>query len=191
MNRRLIPMLLVAALSFTAWAAEDAKPEPKIPQRLELSDQYETKHVLTFPATNVVFLTIADRKGSEQIAGWITALKARPERPVDIRGLADVGGVPGFLRGRIRKGFQETILYPVMMDWSGKVCAQFKYVPDRANVFIIDRNGSLVGHFSGRTNATSLKEAFVALDKALATPVNSMTNVEVRKLSDAGTHSRP
>ncbi|MBK7999261.1 MAG: hypothetical protein IPK15_11255 [Verrucomicrobia bacterium] len=181
MSRRMIPMLMVAALSFTAWAAEDAMPGPKIPQRLELSDQYDTKHVVSFPTTNVIFLTIADRKGSEQIAGWITALKARPEMPVDIRGLADVGGVPGFLRGRIRKRFQETILYPVMMDWSGKVCAQFKYVPDLANVYIIDRNGALVGHFSGRTNAAGLKEAFVALDKALATPVNAPTNAALKQ----------
>ncbi len=191
MRHRLILMLLPLALPFTAWAAEDAELEPKIPQRLELSDQYDTKHVVSFPTTNVIFLTIADRKGSEQIAGWITALKARPEMPVDIRGLADVGGVPGFLRGRIRKRFQETILYPVMMDWSGKICAQFKCVPDLANVYIIDRNGSLVGHFSGRTNDASLKEAFVALDKALATPVNPMTNASVRKLSDAGTHAIP
>jgi hypothetical protein len=185
MKSRMIPMLLILALAFTAWAGEEAKLGPQIPQRLELSDQYDTKHVVSFPTTNVIFLTIADRKGSEQIAGWITALKARPEMPVDICGLADVGGVPGFLRGRIRKRFQETILYPVMMDWSGKVCAQFKYVPDQANVFIIDRNGSLVGHFSGKTNAASLKEAFIALDKALATPVNPVTNVLAKKLTSS------
>ena len=68
-----------------------------------------------------------------------------------------------------------------MMDWSGKVCAQFKYVPDLANVYIIDRNGALVGHFSGRTNAAGLKEAFVALDKALATPVNAPTNAALKQ----------
>lgn len=185
MSRRMIPMLLILALAFTAWAGEEAKLGPQIPQRLELSDQYDTKHVVSFSTTNVIFLTIADRKGSEQIAGWITALKARPEMPVDIRGLADVGGVPGFLRGRIRKRFQETILYPVMMDWSGKVCAQFKYVPDQANVYIIDRNGSLVGHFSGQTNAASLKEAFVALDKALASPVNTLTNAVAKKFTSS------
>lgn len=181
MKRRLISMLLLTALPFAAWAAEELKPGPQIPQRLELSDQYDAKQVVSFPTTNVIFLTIADRKGSEQIAGWITALKARPEMPVDIRGLADVGGVPGFLRGRIRKRFQETILYPVMMDWSGKICAQFKYVPDQANVYIIDRNGSLVGHFSGKTNSASLKDAFVALDKALATPATPATNAAVKQ----------
>lgn len=181
MKRRFTLLLLLAALPFVAGAEEEKNPGPQIPQRLELNDQYDAKQVVSFPTTNVIFLSIADRKGSEQIAGWITALKARPEMPVDIRGLADVGGVPGFLRGRIRKRFQETILYPVMMDWSGKICAQFKYVPDQANVYIIDRNGSLVGHFSGKTNSASLKDAFVALDKALATPANPVTNAAVKQ----------
>jgi hypothetical protein len=181
MNPRLLLFLLVAAFSLAASRAEESKPEPQIPKRIELSDQHDTKHIVSFPTTNVIFLTIADRKGSDQIAGWITALKARPEMPVDICGLADVGGVPGFLRGRIRKRFQETILHPVMMDWSGKVCAQFKYVPDQANIFIIDRNGSLAGHFHGKAGEANLKEAFLALDKALATPVNAQTNLAVKR----------
>ena len=147
-----------------------------ISQRIELQDQYQKLQTLSFPATNVTFLTIADRKGSEQVAGWITGVKARHAGAVDIRGLADVGGVPSFLRGRIRKRFQETILYPVMMDWSGDVCASFRYVSDQANVFIIDRNGSVAGRLSGKATEANLKAAFVALDKALATPVNSLTN---------------
>lgn len=146
---------------------------PEIPRKLELNDQYDNAHVMSFPATNVIFLTIADRKGSEQIGAWITALKARPAAPVDIRGLADLGGVPGFLRGRIRKQFRETIHYPVMMDWSGKACAKFKYVSDSANIYIIDRNGNLAGHFHGRAGETNLAAAFAVLDKAIATPVVS------------------
>lgn len=181
MSQRILLLCLVAVFLVRVGANGASKEAPKIPQRIELGDQYDAIHLVSFPATNVIFLTIADRKGSEQIAGWISALKGRPQMPVDIRGLADVGGVPGFLRGRIRKRFQETIQYPVMMDWSGKVCAQFNYVPDQANVFIIDRNGSLVGHFSGKTNSVSLKEAFVALGKAIATPVNPTTNVAVKQ----------
>lgn len=181
MKLQMLIAVFFVGMTVAACNAEEPKPAPAIPQRVELSDQYETPHVLTFPTTNVTFLTIADRKGSEQIAGWVTALKARPEMPVDIRGLADVGGVPGFLRGRIRKRFQETILYPVMIDWSGKVCAQFNYVPDQANVYIIDRNGGVVGHFSGKASEASLKEAFVALDKAQLAPAKRATNAVAKQ----------
>ena len=110
-------------------------------------------------------------------------MKAHHKGPVDIRGLADVGGVPSLLRGRIRKRFQETILYPVMMDWSGDVCAKFGYVEDQANVIIIDRNGVVVGRFSGKATDASFKEAFVALQKALATPLIPPTNSVTRSLS--------
>lgn len=170
-------LLLCFGLCATALAAEEHAFTSTISQRIELYDQYQKLQVLSFPATNVTFLTIADRKGSEQIAGWITALKAHHAGPIDIRGLADVGGVPSLLRGRIRKRFQESILYPVMMDWSGDVCAKFGYVEDQANVIIIDRNGSVAGRFSGKATEANFKDAFVALQKALAAPLIPPTNL--------------
>ena len=36
MNRRMIPVALVAVFAVTAWAGEEAKSGPQIPQRLEL-----------------------------------------------------------------------------------------------------------------------------------------------------------
>lgn len=175
-------LLLCFGLCSLAPAAEHPFTS-KISQRIELHDQYQKLQTLGFPTTNVTFLTIADRKGSVQVAGWITALKARHAGPIDVRGLADVGGVPFLLRGRIRKRFQESILYPVMMDWSGDVCAKFGYVEDQANVIIIDRNGSIAGRFSGTATETNLTEAFVAIDKAAATPLISATNLVPRSMS--------
>ncbi len=176
-------LLLYLGLCALVPAAEEHPFTSKISQRIELHDQYQNLQSLNFPATNVTFLTIADRKGSKQIEGWITALKAHHKGPLDIRGLADVGGVPSLLRGRIRKRFQETILYPVMMDWSGDVCARFRYVADQANVIIIDRNGSIAGRFSGQATEASLKAAFVALEKAVATPMLPPTDLATKSPS--------
>ena len=170
-------LLLYFGLCALVSAAEEQFFTSTISQRIELHDQYQKLQALSFPATNVTFLTIADRKGSVQIAGWITALKAHHKGPLDICGLADVGGVPSLLRGRIRKRFQETILYPVMMDWSGDVCAKFRYVADQANVIIIDRNGFIAGRFSGKATEANFKDAFAALQKALATPLIPPTNL--------------
>ena len=173
-------LLLCFGLCATALAAEEHAFTSKISQRIELRDQYQNVQSLNFPATNVTFLTIADRKGSKQIEGWITAVKAHHKGPLDIRGLADVGGVPSLLRGRIRKRFQESILYPVMMDWSGDVCAKFGYVEDQANVIIIDRNGSIAARFSGQATEASLRAAFVALEKAVATPMLPPTDLATK-----------
>ena len=176
-------LLLCFGLCAPALAAEDHSFTSNISQRIELHDQYQNLQSLNFPTTNVTFLTIADRKGSKQIEGWITALKAHHKGPLDIRGLADVGGVPSLLRGRIRKRFQETILYPVMMDWSGDVCARFRYVADQANIVVIDRNGSIAGRFSGQATEANLKAALVSLQKALATPLVPPTNVVTKSMS--------
>ena len=105
-----------------------------------------------FPATNVTLLTIADKKGSEQINGWITPLKQRFGKRVDIRGLADVSTVPRLLRGMLRTKFQKSQTYPVMMDWSGEVVKAFTYVPDKANVLVLDGRGHILKRVSGEAN---------------------------------------
>lgn len=140
------------------------------PACIELRDQFDSPQKLTFPATNITLLTIADKKGSAQVDGWIAALKSRCDESIAIRGLADVGGAPGFVQGRIRKGFQESRKYPVMLDWSGKVCAQFGYKKDEANILVLDRNGRIQARFSGIATAAAVVEVGAVLDKLLSTP---------------------
>ncbi len=139
-----------------------------VPACIELHDQYDAPQKLSFPTTNITVLTIADKKGSDQVDGWIAALKPRYSGRIDLRGLAEVSGVPGFLQGKIRKRFQETRTYPVMMDWSGKVCAQLGYQPELANILILGRDGSVVGRFAGAATETTLGDAFKMLDGALS-----------------------
>ncbi len=134
---------------------------------IELHDQYDAPQKLSFPTTNITVLTIADRKGSSQVDGWIAALKLRYSGRIDLRGLADVGGVPGFLQGNIRRRFQETRRYPVMMDWSGKVCAQFGYRPGLANILVLGKDGRILGRFAGAAVETNCAAAFITLNKAL------------------------
>ena len=147
------------------------------PPRIELRDQYDAPQTLAFPTTNVTVLTIADKKGAEQVDGWITALQLNYAGRVDLRGLADVGGAPGFVQGRIRKKFQETRKHPVMMDWSGTVCAQFGYKKDVANILVLDRDGVIHARFTGATNRAVLAKAHAALDQALARPTTASPNV--------------
>lgn len=139
------------------------------PACIELRDQFDSPHKLTFPTTNITLLTIADRKGSAQVDGWIDALKSRCDGRTAIRGLADVGGAPAFVQGRIRKGFQESRKYPVMLDWSGKVCAQFGYKKEEANILVLDRNGRIQARFTGVATDSAIAEVGSVLDKLLST----------------------
>ena len=168
----------MACLSVTCQivGGEATKAPAHAPATLELRDQYDAPQRLAFPATNVVVLTIADKKGSEQIDGWVAALKAHYSGRIELRGLADVGGVPGFLRGRVRKKFQETRTYPVMMDWSGKVCAKFGFEPGLANVLVIARDGNIHARAAGPAREPALKELSAAIDAALVKSASVQTN---------------
>ena len=161
-------------------AGEAPKSPSHAPASIELRDQYDAPQRLTFPATNVVVLTIADKKGSEQIDGWVAALKARYAGRIELRGLADVGGVPGLFRGKVRKKFQETRTYPVMMDWSGKVCSQIGYQADLANVLVIAGDGSIHARAAGSAREPVLKEVFTAIDAAIVKTASVRTNSTLR-----------
>jgi hypothetical protein len=175
-------IFIAAALLIAGGLQAEELPSPatNAPASIELRDQYDAAQRLTFPATNVVVLTIADKKGSEQIDGWVAALRARYAGRMDLRGLADVGGVPGLLRGKVRKNFQEARSYPVMLDWSGNVCAQFGFQPGLANVLVIARDGHIHGRVAGAVRESALKELSAAIDAALinSAPVQSNSNAK-------------
>ena len=163
--RLLILILMVCLPGICPSIADDApKPPAHAPASIDLRDQYDTPQSLTFPATNVVVLTIADKKGSEQIDGWVAAIKARYAGHIDLRGLADVAGVPGFMRGKVRKKFQGTRSYPVMMDWSGKTCAGLGYQAGVANLVVLSEDGAIRGRVTGPATPDTIAklEAIVA-----------------------------
>jgi len=160
--------LLVAG---TGGAGVEESLAKNAPARIELHDQYDAPKILSFPTTNITVLTIADRKGSEQVDRWIAELKPRYAGRIDLRGLADVRGVPWFLQEKIGKRFQETRQYPVMMDWSGKVCAQLGYQPGQANILILNQNGKVLGRFTGEAVERKRTAACHLIDQALSSPM--------------------
>ena len=165
-------ILSLLLLTLAAGVSAAPKSEPAItptnaPSSIELHDQFDAPQTLSFPATNVTLLTIADKKGSEQITGWITPLKQRFGKRIDIRGLADVSTVPRPLRGMIRMKFQRLKSYPIMLDWSGEAVKAFTYVPDRANVLVLDARGQILKRISGEANPKSVQDLCAAIDRAL------------------------
>jgi len=166
----LLTLLLVLCASWACPGPGNPRMPVHVPSSIDLLDQYEVRHQLSFPSTNITVFTIADRTGSEQVDGWIAAFKGRYAGRIDLRGIADVGGAPGFLRGRIRKKFRELRQYPVMMDWSGQICAQLSYGKNVANILVVGFDGAILGRFSGAADASNIAAACAVLDKALAIP---------------------
>ena len=164
----LLPILVVLYVSWSCRAADSPGRPTRVPSSIELQDQYKAPHKLSFPSTNITVLTIADRKGSEQVDGWIAVLKPRYAGRINLVGIADVAGAPRFVRGRIRKKFQESRQYPVMMDWSGNVCAQLGRSENVANILVVGSDGVILGRFTGVAEDTNITAACAVLDKAVS-----------------------
>jgi len=147
---------------------EENPPWPtNAPAFVELQDQFGKRQKLAFPNQEVTLLAIADKKGSAELNAWIAALKPRYAGRIDIRGLADMGGVPGFLQGHIARKFQAKLKYPVMMDWSGKVCDRFGYRHGVANILVIDADGAIRERIWGAATDDGDTLISHALDAAL------------------------
>jgi hypothetical protein len=138
---------------------EDVSTSGRAPATISLRDQYDHAQRLHFPGTNVIVLTIADKQGADQVDDWVAAFKPLAGETLRICGLADVSGVPGFLKNTVRRKFQEVRKYPVMLDWTGDVCARFQYHKNVANILIIDQDGVIRARFSGKATPESTSAA--------------------------------
>lgn len=160
-------LLLVLALPAAAAPASNSIPV-NAPAVIALTDQFDVPQKLSFPATNLTLLTIADRAGSAQIAGWLPPVKQRFGKQIDIRGLADVSAVPAPLHGLVRKRFQKLQSYPVMMDWSGDAVRALTYEPGKANLLLLDRRGRILKRIAGPAADPLVRDLCAAIELALA-----------------------
>lgn len=162
-----IIILMVATVTCSVGGEASCTIPTNAPARIALRDQFDAPLTLAFPTTNIIFLTIADKAGSEQIAGWVAPVKERFDTRVEICGIADVSAVPRLLRGLVRSRFQKAQSHPVMLDWSGDEVRAFGCVSDQVNVFVLDGEGRILKRIVGPVNEAALREVLQVLDQAL------------------------
>lgn len=174
--------LLAVTLSLTLGGtpilaqAVPASPSPAVVGSLPkakgfvLPDQYKRTHTFAFPRTNAVLLTVADKKGSEQIEGWVKPVRERFGPRIDVAGIADVAKAPGPIRGLIRKAFRDQCPYPVMLDWEGTTARGFGYAKGRVSVLLIDRDGTILRRHSGEVSPTELGSLLAEIERLVRAP---------------------
>jgi len=170
--RAALLLLGLSTLAFPAQAASPANAAVASPNLVcvsfELRDQFEILHKVSFPRTNLLVLTIADKQGNHQVDGWVMPLKERFGERIAIAGIADVRGVPGLWHVSIREKFQKLRTHPVMMDWDGHVIKLLPVEKHRTNVYLINRDGIVIFRTSGEANAASQQTLLAAIQRANA-----------------------
>jgi hypothetical protein len=164
-NRSLL-VLAVLVLGVNLSCAGETNAVPKKIPALKLSDQYDHPQRIDFPRTNLFVLTVADRAGSKGIDAWVRPLKQRYGDRFEILGVADLGKVPGFMQGFIKRMFKKEIPHPVMCDWSGDVAKNLVCEKDRPNIFVVGRTGEILYRVAGTNSPSAFTNLCAALDRA-------------------------
>ena len=142
-----------------------ATPQRTAPIEFTLSDQDGRTRVIEYPRATVSVFVVADQKGSAEIAGWIAPIYARYGTRVEIAGIAALPGIPSLFHGLFRREFKKRLTYPVMLDWTGDVARSFGYEKDRAELFVIGKDGRVALRQSGAANDRALAEVFREIDR--------------------------
>ena len=155
----------VAALWLAAIAS--AAPARKLTD-FELTDQDAKTRSYRFPRAKVTVMTVADHRGSDQLAPWIQRIYDRYEKRIDIDGVADVSMIPKPFQNMFREAFRKQLTRSVMLDWGGAVVKQFGYAKGVANLYVIDREGRLLKQITGPVSDAAERELTREIDRALA-----------------------
>jgi len=120
-----------------------------------LADQFGRVHARDDYRGEVVVMVGSDRSGNRYVPAWLEAVRdgvaGEPgwER-IRTLGVADVRGVPGFLRPVIAAAIPRTPTAGVLLDWDGLFARAYDFVPGECNVLVADRDGRVVFRTSGR-----------------------------------------
>lgn len=157
------PLLALALLHTAALAA----PVEKLGD-FDLTDQDAKVRSYRFPKAKITVMTVADHKGSDQLAPWIQRLHDRYGKRIDIDGVADVSMIPKPFHNMFRKAFRKELTYSVMLDWGGSVVKQFDYAKGVANIYVIDRSGRIVKQLTGPVSDSAERELTREIERAIA-----------------------
>ncbi len=114
----------------------------------ELKDQFKHTYRDDDWRGKVLLLIGSDQNGSQFDAVWEQAIRDSVTDRADMGSLrivhvADVRGVPFFLKGVVSRKFPEDKTNPIILDWKGRFATAYGFEGDKANILVFDKNALL------------------------------------------------
>ncbi len=159
-------LLMTVLLSVVVAPARGVTPEGAMD--FELRDQFGKALAYRFPKERVSVLVFGDRKGSAQVEGWVRPVYERYTDRIDLHGVAVLTSMPSLFHGYARRQFRKNVKYPVLLDFKGDVSKGYGYEGDKANVFVIARDGRIVHMSAGAATPDGLQRLYAEVDRLLA-----------------------
>jgi hypothetical protein len=136
--------LAVCLVSPTAIAADSTLID------FEIKDQFEKIHRDDDFRGRVVVVFAYDRKGNDYQDQWFSAMRdslavTHDTSVVGFVRLANVRGVPFFLKSMIKGKFPREPERWTLLDWKGRFDKAYEFAADMCTILVFDQRGTLVG----------------------------------------------
>ncbi|NNM32235.1 MAG: hypothetical protein HKO53_04180 [Gemmatimonadetes bacterium] len=135
-------MQLVAFLFLLGVSPAGAQaPDPSQLIEFRMKDQFKNEHTDEPYRTGVVLLIGSDKGGSEYNTRWGEAIHNRMlgvpgMDDIKILAVADVRGVPFFMKGYVRGKFPKEPEKWALTDWKGRFAQTYHWEKDSSNIMV-------------------------------------------------------
>jgi predicted transcriptional regulator len=114
-----------------------------------MKDQFNNEYTEQNFRGKIVVVIGSDKDGSKYNPIWGQAIEDSLKNENGYEGVAylpvaDLRGVPFFLKGMVRGKFPKAPERWVLMDWKGKFPKAYEFEEKASNILIFDREGKLV-----------------------------------------------
>jgi hypothetical protein len=121
----------------------------------EIKDQFDNVHRDTDYTGRILIVFGSDREGSAFHDDWESAVRDSVDvewssEIVTYLSVADLRGVPFFVKGSVKKKFSQNEDEWILLDWKGRFAKTYGFKKDATNIIVFASDGTLIGHSSGR-----------------------------------------
>ncbi len=118
-------------------------------------DQFNNIYTRDDFAGHILIVVGSDREGSPFNELWSFAIydslkKYSLNDSVRFLPVADVRGVPFFLKGMVKSKFPREKKRWILLDWKGLFAKAYRFIAGSSNILLIRRDGRVVYHVYGR-----------------------------------------
>jgi hypothetical protein len=159
-----------------------ARPQDSTLVQFKIKDQFNREYTEKDFAGKIIFLIGSDKEGNKFNHAWGKAvgdsIRNQPGRQhVQFLRVADLRGVPFFLKGMIKGKFPKEEKKWVLLDWKGHFPKTYGFVKGACNILIFDRRGALVHktaerEFDDQSLKTILQNLRLLMQAAAASAAN-------------------
>ncbi len=137
-----------------------------------LNDQFDREYTEKSFPEKILIIIEGDREGSKYCAKWKEAMSDALEKNhamdhIQFVSIADLRGIPSFLKGFIKGKFSKKKHKWSLMDWEGMFATAYEFVLESSNILVFDRQQHLVHQTSVRELSPEKLEKIVNTVKCI------------------------